>query len=137
MEAKHTATPWTAEKSQVGNYTGFDINCAAPGNKKWIASVHSEHTLTSEESPELVEKKAKSIAAAEANAAFIVHACNAHDDLVKALLDLEKANDEICRLRTHEQYLSMINGGQQDALIALDNARFAARAVLAKAGAAC
>jgi hypothetical protein len=53
--------------------------------------------------------------------------------LVSALKRLEQANDELCKLRTSEQYLSMIDGGQQDALYELDNAREAARQAVAAA----
>ncbi|WNC91063.1 hypothetical protein RI103_06845 [Paraburkholderia sp. FT54] len=47
-----------------------------------------------------------------------------------ALRQLEDACDKIASLRTREQYLSMIDGGQQDALIELDNARMFARNAL-------
>jgi hypothetical protein len=47
-----------------------------------------------------------------------------------ALRQLEDACDKIATLRTREQYLSMIDGGQQDALIELDNARMLARNAL-------
>lgn len=53
------------------------------------------------------------------------------DALRKALENLENANDELCRLRTSEMYLAMLNAGQQDALMALDDARLEARKVLA------
>jgi hypothetical protein len=49
-----------------------------------------------------------------------------------ALLRLENACEAIAKLRTQEQYLSMIDGGQQDALIELDNARRDARTALAQ-----
>ncbi|MFD2298363.1 hypothetical protein QRO11_12220 [Paracidovorax citrulli] len=53
---------------------------------------------------------------------------------VRAVLEqLERANDDLCALRTQEQYLSMIDSGQQEALEALDDARRAARAALAAA----
>lgn len=47
-----------------------------------------------------------------------------------ALARLEAACDMFCRLRTQEQYLSMVDSGQQDALLELDNARKQARAAL-------
>lgn len=50
-----------------------------------------------------------------------------------ALAQLEAACDTLCRLRTQEQYLSMVDSGQQDALLALDDARAQARAALASA----
>lgn len=53
-----------------------------------------------------------------------------------ALAQLEAACDTLCRLRTQEQYLSMVDSGQQDALLALDDARAQARAALASAPAA-
>ncbi|MFY3697325.1 hypothetical protein ACOTD6_06805 [Achromobacter xylosoxidans] len=48
-----------------------------------------------------------------------------------ALARLEAACDTLCRLRTQEQYLSMVDSGQQDALLELDGARAQARAALA------
>ena len=50
--------------------------------------------------------------------------------LQAALAGLEQANEQLCGLRTHEQYLSMIDGGQQEALEGLDAARLHARAAL-------
>jgi hypothetical protein len=44
-----------------------------------------------------------------------------------ALAALEAANDALCALRTPEQYLSMIDSGQIDALEQLDEARRVAR----------
>ena len=57
-------------------------------------------------------------------------------DSLRAALDrLEKANEALCALRTQKQYLSMIDSGQQDALIELDAARGAAREALSASGA--
>ncbi|MFY3630658.1 dATP/dGTP pyrophosphohydrolase domain-containing protein [Achromobacter xylosoxidans] len=50
-----------------------------------------------------------------------------------ALARLEAACDTLCRLRTQEQYLSMVDSGQQDALLELDGARAQARSALARA----
>lgn len=50
-----------------------------------------------------------------------------------ALARLEAACDTLCRLRTQEQYLSMVDSGQQDALLELDGARAQARSALASA----
>lgn len=50
-----------------------------------------------------------------------------------ALARLEAACDTLCRLRTQKQYLSMVDSGQQDALLELDGARAQARAALASA----
>lgn len=70
---KHTKTPW-----RVGelNATGIEIkhDDNTPGaNSLVIARVTARQTWLSE---------------AEANAAFIVRACNGHDDLVKALKEI-------------------------------------------------
>jgi hypothetical protein len=50
----------------------------------------------------------------------------------EALTNMEGANEALCAIRTHEQYLAMIKLGQQPALLALDAARFAARALINK-----
>ena len=52
------------------------------------------------------------------------------DGVLEALIELEAANDHLCGLRTREQYLSMIDDGQQDALERLDTARRNARAMI-------
>lgn len=54
-------------------------------------------------------------------------------ELLEALRRLEAANNTVCNLRTSEQYQSLINAGQQDALIELDGARSKARATLDRA----
>lgn len=47
-----------------------------------------------------------------------------------ALKELEGANGALCTARTNEQYLRMLDLGQQDALLRLDEARQAARELL-------
>lgn len=66
-----------------------------------------------------------------ANAAFIVKAVNNHDALVKALRDLEEANDRLAALRTQEMYLAMLDAGQEFVLADLQDARNAANRLLA------
>jgi len=56
-KVKHTPTPWHIEK-----INGFQIACADETNPDYVAEVYNE-----------------------ANAAFIVKACNMHDDLVELL----------------------------------------------------
>jgi len=63
----------------------------------------------------------------------LLAAPGAAQPVITALRDLEAACDALCSMRTQEQYLSMIDGGQQDALSALDDARRAARAALSGA----
>lgn len=68
------------------------------------------------------------------------HRANTEDDkadadaeirrLRAALIELEDANDALCALRTREQYLSMIDGGQRGALQRLDEARRVARTLV-------
>jgi hypothetical protein len=72
--------------------------------------------------------------AAKANAAFIVRAVNSHDALIKALEQLEEANDKLASLRTQKQYLSMLNAGQEFALADLQDARNEAKRLLAVVG---
>jgi hypothetical protein len=74
MEAKHTPTPWRVIDNEPGNgYGSMDIT------------------------PLLIEGESYAIAAVigdvagidpQANAAFIVRACNSHDALVEALKEL-------------------------------------------------
>jgi hypothetical protein len=96
----HTATPWAVEDN--GNEYWPDINAKdADGDSVTIATV------------------------GRANAEFIVRACNAHDDLVKALQELVASADMIVCRET------------QATLEDCDKTLIAdARAALAKAGAA-
>lgn len=68
-----------------------------------------------------------------ASAAHIerIEALNA--ELRELLQCLENANEQLAATRTREVYLAMIDSGQADALLALDNARRNARAALASA----
>lgn len=61
------------------------------------------------------------------------HAVNIHHDLIEALRALELANDRVCGARPQRVYDAMIAAGMSDALLALDEARLAARAILTKA----
>jgi hypothetical protein len=97
----HTATPWVANERYVG----------VPNHKSFIAECRDQNGIWSNQPMSL------------ANAAFIVRACNAHDDLVKAL---QSALPYMKYPRT-----------ASDALVrAHDAAIEAARDALAKAGAA-
>ena len=94
MSKAHTPGPWVANESVVGSYTGFDINGAGPANKKWIASVHSDHHITGSESPELAKKKEREIATAQANARLIAAA----PELLAALIALFNAQGSCVEL---------------------------------------
>jgi hypothetical protein len=48
-----------------------------------------------------------------------------------ALEKVENANEALAAARTDEQYLALVDSGQGDLLLALDNARLSARAALA------
>lgn len=54
--------------------------------------------------------------------------------LVAALERLEEANDKLAGLRTQEQYLAMLDAGQEFALADLQDARNEAKALLAAVG---
>ncbi|NOV28050.1 hypothetical protein E5S69_31685 [Cupriavidus necator] len=75
----------------------------------------------------------KAIAAEPKIRAALLAAQPAAPAAISALRRLENANDALCRLRTQEQYLSMMDGGQQPALEELDEARRQARDVLSGA----
>lgn len=96
MEAKHTATP-------------FKTTTYKPGNRVRIWDKDESH---------IADIHGETVQEAEATAAFIVRACNAHDDLVKAL----KLTAAIC-------------AGDNCTKSGLIEALELARAALAKAGA--
>jgi hypothetical protein len=70
MSAQHTALPWHAEETEDGIWT-----IRAPGEPPIISF-------------QLAKLSGRNLPNMEANAAFIVRACNAHDDLVRALRNL-------------------------------------------------
>ena len=111
----HTATPWDvgASKTEVLEYNG------GKGPFRLIAQAWQGDQITGAGSTGISQDEA------EANAAFIVRACNAHDDLVKALKNLLDYADGMHRAQAHEE-------GHD-----IDYETFPeARAALAKAGAA-
>ena len=64
---KHTPTPWSVDATRLGIMAGYQSIAQAFRDKnKTIADREAE---------------------AQANAAFIVRACNAHEQLASALLD--------------------------------------------------
>lgn len=65
--------------------------------------------------------------------AFAV-AAKALPDLVKALRNLEEANDKLAALRSQEMYVAMLDAGQEFALADLQDARNEAKRVLAAVG---
>ena len=78
METKHTPTPWTVE-DPTG--TGLVIVQANLPTYHWafIATVDTDMDATTQIDHPVME----------ANAEFIVRACNAHDDLLAALTKLK------------------------------------------------
>ena len=90
METRHTPTPW---------YTGkYSMQCGAA----------ADH-IYSRQSREPSEGIARCYAwvgrgEAEANASFIVRACNAHDELVEALKDAAFSLSKIAVMRTVAEY---------------------------------
>jgi hypothetical protein len=91
--------------------------------------VHSGHEVAD---PEVVKtsKQFDSLLAGTEVALFTAPVA-AQPTAIDALRNLESACDALCVLRTQEQYLSMIDSGQKDALQTLDHARAQARRVLA------
>lgn len=70
QETKHTPTPWDYGY-QGGKYGKGELLITGDKGEEYSALVGQIHTIDPKE--------------AEANAAFIVRACNAHDELVAAL----------------------------------------------------
>jgi hypothetical protein len=85
MEAAHTATPWNLRKDGQ-SYNGQSIEAACMGNGYYAGIAH-----TTQRDPHPTLGGGIDQVTAEANAAFIVRACNAHDDLVNALKGLIRA----------------------------------------------
>lgn len=75
MEAKHTATPW-----KIAGASGTAVY-GATGNM--VAAIYGD------------DPQCRADERMIANAAFIVRACNAHDDLVKALQGLIRAGHSL------------------------------------------
>lgn len=64
--------------------------------------------------------------------AVALKALSLQDELVEALEGLEAANNLLCSQRTSQQYVEMLDLGQQDALEKLDAARQSARSLLTR-----
>lgn len=76
MEAGHTATPWFVEKMDYKSSSFYIRGTDANGKRMAWAKGAVAHIPRSTVMP------------SKANAKFIVRACNAHDDLVRALKGL-------------------------------------------------
>ena len=85
----HTPTPWYIEETTMPSL-GFDV-CAGSrkndeaDNHKWIGSVHGGHGDNGKTAPGFPGDKE-----GQANAAFIVLAVNAHEELLQALREALK-----------------------------------------------
>lgn len=76
MKTKHTPTPWIMQKGYMG---GFVVTTADQGrNEDFITGTSGDEAYVS-----------------EANAAFIVRACNAHDELVAIIEKIMKNDDDL------------------------------------------
>jgi hypothetical protein len=107
MEAAHTATPWNLRKDGQ-SYNGQSIEAACMGSGYYAGIAH-----TTQRDPHPTLGGGIDQVTAEANAAFIVTACNNHDAFVSALESI-----------AHDATLTTLD------MVAL------ARTVIAKAGAA-
>lgn len=116
MEAKHTKTPW-----MLGRGSLIEIFARNPDDHSDANSTDALHVAT------IQRRGGKSVEQSHADAAFIVRACNAHDDLVKVLKAIVAADDKAIEALK-----------QLGAPIPADAAMLteAARAALVKAGAA-
>jgi len=81
-EQVHTPTPWKQGTNTRTN-TGEWILIYTEGSKRPIAKILPIHTQGNRQAGDFDEE--------QANLAFIVKACNAHDDLVKSLTFLSEA----------------------------------------------
>lgn len=89
MSTAHTALPWTTNVTKTdGAITHWHITGAKHGSVYPICN----HTI--EQEPTGAEQLE--------NAAFIVRACNAHDDLVKALGQIAKLYEDRANATTIE-----------------------------------
>lgn len=100
--------------------------CINPGQHALVGDEHGNSVCTAYEAL-VSEEQAHSEALAE------LAASKAREDaLVEALRGMEAANEALCATRSQETYLAMIDRDKaQDALVALDDARRNARALLA------
>lgn len=80
MTTNHTPTPWEIREHNYGNVRGAHGLFMVGNNAPIADGIYG-----------------RNISEADANADFIVKACNAHDDLVAVL---EKITDEMTRLNT-------------------------------------
>lgn len=81
MTTAHTATPW-----MLGRGSLIEIFARNPDSYDDVNSTDSLHVAS------VQRRDGKSVAQSHADAEFIVRACNAHDDFVKAaiaVLELE------------------------------------------------
>jgi hypothetical protein len=139
MNAPHTPTPWSVEAVRnEGDYgdggpdcrSGFDSFSVVDASGRVVAdTLNSDHRIC------LVQDECDEDGMrawdeqGQKNAAFIVRACNAHDDLVAALRAIRDARDHNAE---HGEYPpGMLDGACFD-----DWAADIAATALAKAGAA-
>ena len=73
----HTPLPWTTRKARPGH--DRDVGIVAPGCAGVIAECFEEFRAKGERHPE----------EAEANAEYIVRACNSHEELLEALRQID------------------------------------------------
>ena len=86
MEAEHTPTPWSIERNKERGIIWID---ALDAPSEGIADLYHRHGIGTED---FVAKRD-----AEANAAFIVRACNSFDALVAALKEAREEVDDLVR----------------------------------------
>ncbi|HJV75382.1 MAG TPA: hypothetical protein VJ654_14240 [Noviherbaspirillum sp.] len=88
MEAKHTATPWKL-RNDGQTYNGQTIEAECMGNGHYAGIAHA-----TQRDPHPTLGGGIDQVTAEANASFIVRACNTHDALVKALRQIARLSSE-------------------------------------------
>jgi hypothetical protein len=78
-QTQHTATPWIVEEVKTSCGRAFKINDKPDQKYGIIACIYDDNTSLNERNHQ----------EHEANAEFIVRACNSHDQLVAALNEIE------------------------------------------------
>jgi hypothetical protein len=125
MAAQHTPTPWQVD-------SGDELAIQSVEGGAQIATVlgPDDFLCRDDDDDEVFEEEC------EANAAFIVRACNAHDDLVAALKSALAYVDAEAMLKDDDLHVSSVKCMDlRDGVVRQFDCE-AARATLAKAGAA-